>query len=56
MKIQFVTTLVTNWPNHPKPQLRADKPSNTVSRQGLSESGSVKLRYEKCLEIWGNAS
>jgi len=22
----------------------------------LSSSGSVKLRYETCLEVWGNAS
>ena len=22
----------------------------------MSSSGSVRLRYEKCLEVWGNAS
>jgi hypothetical protein len=29
--------------------------SISINSAPLSSSGSVKLRYEKCLEVWGNA-
>jgi transposase InsO family protein len=29
--------------------------STSINSASMSSSGSVKLRYEKCLEIWGNA-
>ena len=29
--------------------------SISINSAPLSLSGSVKLRYEKCLEVWGNA-
>ena len=32
-----------------------DVTSISINSAPLSSSGSVKLRYEKCLEVWGNA-
>jgi len=30
--------------------------STLTSSAPMSSSGSVKLRYEKCLQVWGNAT
>jgi hypothetical protein len=30
--------------------------SISINSVPMSSSGSVKLRYEKCLQVWGNAS
>ncbi len=32
-----------------------DATSISISSAPMSSSGSVKLRYEICLEVWGNA-
>jgi hypothetical protein len=32
-----------------------DAASISINSAPMSSSGSVRLRYEKCLEVWGNA-
>jgi putative transposase len=35
---------------------RVDATSISINSAPMSSSGNVKLRYEKCLEVWGNAT
>jgi len=32
-----------------------DATSISINSAPMSSSGNVKLRYEKCLQVWGNA-